>query len=574
MKILSLKSLNINSLVGEVEIDFAELTKDSSLFAITGPTGSGKSTLLDIISCALYGRTARLKNPNDLMSRHSGECYCEVEFEIREKRYRSSWSQKRAHNKHDGKLQTAKMELIDLAEEKVLPLKSKEVPKKIEELSGLDFGRFTQSMMLAQGGFDAFLKADEKERSALLEKITGTQIYADISVAIFDKHRNYAQDIESDQKILESIVLLDDEVIDEKQKNLDLNISQKKKTDIELQTIRSALNWVQKLSELIADSKKHEDEFLLAKKSKDEHKDDFEKLALANRALNVSSTFTVHNQLQKSIDSDKSTLVNLTKELEKLQQDIKQKTKEYDVFNKEFIQNTTEFESQNKKLKLARDIKTQEVEVSKNIAKEQLILEQKKEELEKLTKTLKTLVDNYKTIDKKIEIQRSYLANNSQDEKLTSNLAVIEQTLIQYKAETEIISTKQEEAGQLTQSLQQEQIKFDLLKEEVDRLSDLYNTKELEYKKLNESSSSDSKIEETILKSLKDVETLRSALDNYTKLTQKRDNEIEFNENNTIQEKALQESQKLLQQHIKGIKEHIETLRDKKDKEQLIKPKI
>ena len=87
MKILSIKALNINSLKGVTEINFSDLTKDSALFAITGPTGSGKSTILDIISCALYGRTARLKNPNDLMSRHSGEAYCEVEFELKGNRY-------------------------------------------------------------------------------------------------------------------------------------------------------------------------------------------------------------------------------------------------------------------------------------------------------------------------------------------------------------------------------------------------------------------------------------------------------------------------------------------------------
>ena len=130
MKILSLKSLNINSLKGKTEINFAELTKTSALFAITGPTGSGKSTLLDIISCALYGRTARLKNPNDLMSRHCGEAYCEVEFEIKNRKYRASWTQKRAHNKHDGKFQTAKMELVDLEDDKVISFKSREVPKK------------------------------------------------------------------------------------------------------------------------------------------------------------------------------------------------------------------------------------------------------------------------------------------------------------------------------------------------------------------------------------------------------------------------------------------------------------
>ena len=78
MKILKIKSLNINSLKGEFEVDFEKFLKDESLFAITGPTGAGKSTILDIITCAMYARTARLSNPNELISRHTAECLCEV----------------------------------------------------------------------------------------------------------------------------------------------------------------------------------------------------------------------------------------------------------------------------------------------------------------------------------------------------------------------------------------------------------------------------------------------------------------------------------------------------------------
>ena len=170
-------------------IDFrTSFLNNNALFAITGPTGAGKSTILDIITCALYGRTPRLKNPNELMARHTGECYCEVEFEIRGDVYRSSWTQKRARKSAGGKFQTAKMELSSVSDAKVLKATLRDVPKYVEELSGLDFDRFIQSMMLAQGSFDAFLKAKESDRSILLEKITGTQIYAKISKEIYDTY--------------------------------------------------------------------------------------------------------------------------------------------------------------------------------------------------------------------------------------------------------------------------------------------------------------------------------------------------------------------------------------------------
>ena len=215
MKILKIKAKNINSLK-TVDIDFEEFLKDSTLFAITGSTGSGKSTILDIITCALYGRTPRLKNPEELMRRHTAEAFCEVEFAVKGESYRSSWKIKRARGKATGKIQSAKMELSHIDTSKIITSKKSEVPKKIEALSGLDFDRFVQSMMLAQGSFDAFLRAKESDRSRLLEKITGTQIYADISSKIFEIFAKSKKEIEIEEGVLNSIEMLDGEVLEDK----------------------------------------------------------------------------------------------------------------------------------------------------------------------------------------------------------------------------------------------------------------------------------------------------------------------------------------------------------------------
>lgn len=571
MKIISIKSLNINSLKGITEINFAELTKESALFSITGPTGSGKSTILDIISCALYGRTARLKNPNDLMSRHSGEAYCEVEFEIKGKTYRSSWTQKRAHKKYDGAFQTAKMELIDLEENKILPLQSREVPKKIEELSGLDFGRFTQSMLLAQGGFDAFLKADEKERSALLEKITGTQIYADISIAIFEKHRAYQQEMDSDQKILESIELLDKEVVEKMQKQLSQNIVKRRETDEELKKLTVARNWLQRLLELTNESKRYEEEFREVTKLKEDNKTSFVKLALANRALNVFATFSSHTQLQKSVAVDKTTAMKLAGELTLLDEEIKNKDKEYAALQKEFEKDSAEFEAQNQKLKKAREIQTQEKETQINLSKEEKSLKGKQENLTQITDTLNAIVKEHNDFQKQVDSKKSYLLTNAKDEQLVSVVGMIEQNIKEYKKEVQSLSDNQSKLELSGRTHLTQETNYNLKKEEVDKLAAIFKDKELTYTDLVQNSLNDFKIEESAKKSLEDIQTIMRALQSYAKVVKNRDEEFKEHEKNSDLVNSLRETQRVSQQYINEIKKHIETLREKQEKEQLLK---
>lgn len=204
MKILSLRLLNLNSLRGEWKIDFRDPAfATSNLFAITGPTGAGKSTLLDAICLALYHQTPRLKllsqTNNELMSRHSAECLAEVEFSVQGQGYRAFWSQRRSRGALDGNLQAAKVELAKLDGE-ILTDKSSEKLKITEQLTGLDFARFTRSMLLSQGNFAAFLNASANERAELLEELTGTEIYGQLSMQVFARCR----ELETEQKLTQA----------------------------------------------------------------------------------------------------------------------------------------------------------------------------------------------------------------------------------------------------------------------------------------------------------------------------------------------------------------------------------
>ena len=116
MRILKVRLRNINSLVGDWTIDFENPAYTSEgLFAICGPTGAGKSTILDAICIALYGKTPRLGDltmgGNEAMSRETGILESEVTFLAKGVRYRAVFSQRRAREKADGRLQQSCVEL-------------------------------------------------------------------------------------------------------------------------------------------------------------------------------------------------------------------------------------------------------------------------------------------------------------------------------------------------------------------------------------------------------------------------------------------------------------------------------
>nr|WP_313062638.1 AAA family ATPase [Moraxella sp. CTOTU49097] len=222
MRILKLRFQNLNSLQGEWEIDFRHAAyADEGIFAITGSTGAGKSTILDAICLALYGATPRLgeitQSKNDLMSRHTGECLSEVIFATKSGSYRCTWLQKRARKNPEGNLQSPTHEIApftdDAANLPPLETQTRKTRKLVAEFTGMDFDRFTRAMLLAQGSFAAFLQANSDERSNLLEEITGTEIYGDISKKVHEFKTQSDAELKTLTDRLSGMTVLSDEEI-------------------------------------------------------------------------------------------------------------------------------------------------------------------------------------------------------------------------------------------------------------------------------------------------------------------------------------------------------------------------
>lgn len=257
MRITRVRLKNLNSLVGEWEVDLTadDFTADG-IFAIIGPTGAGKTTILDAICLALYGRTPRLdrvnKSGNEIMSRQAGECFAEVEFTTAQGRYRSMWRQRRARLKPDGELQPAQHEVSDMDTGKPLGEKLRDSALEVERITGMDFERFTRSMLLAQGNFATFLNASPNERAPILEEITGTQIYSDISRHVHEVLSGKAKELAAAQQTLQGIVVLSE--ADEQQLRDDLAGAEDaaRLQEAKVTELTAALVWLDGIADLEA----------------------------------------------------------------------------------------------------------------------------------------------------------------------------------------------------------------------------------------------------------------------------------------------------------------------------------
>ena len=233
MKIIRLSLNNLASLSGEQSIHFdTHPLQYAGLIAITGKTGAGKSTLLDAMCLALFDQIPRLTGAAGALQDTSGQSilikdtkhilrrgcingYAEVEFiALDQKRYLARWEIRRTRNKLDGNLKVDRF-VQCLEDERILTQKISECTPCIIQLIGLDFKQFTRSVLLAQSEVGAFLKAKDDQRADLLEYLTNSSIFSQVSQAAFEKTKSYKVELDKIESIIGHIQLLSDEQIAE-----------------------------------------------------------------------------------------------------------------------------------------------------------------------------------------------------------------------------------------------------------------------------------------------------------------------------------------------------------------------
>jgi len=304
MKVLRLSFKNLNSLTGVWEVDFKHPDYVSSgIFAITGPTGAGKTTILDAICLALYGQTPRLgritQGENEIMSRQTGECFAEVEFETAKGRFRCHWSQHRSRKQADGQLQSPRHEIAAAESGMILESKLRAVADKVEDVTGMDFDRFTRSMLLAQGGFAAFLQARPDERAPILEQITGTAIYSRISIKVHERTSEERKRLGELRAELDGIQLLSPAEAESLQTEKSQLQLAERALAADARILGEAQSWLERIGALEGELRRLEETKIAFETRKAEAEPELERLVAAGLALTLGGDHA-HLRLMRS----------------------------------------------------------------------------------------------------------------------------------------------------------------------------------------------------------------------------------------------------------------------------------
>jgi len=327
MRVLRLRFRNLNSLTGEWDIDFTHPDYVSSgIFAITGPTGAGKTTILDALCVALYGQTPRLgkitQSGNEIMSRQTGECFAEAEFETARGRFRCHWSHHRSRKRADGQLQLPKHEIAEAGSGKILESKLAAVARKVEEVTGMDFDRFTRAMLLAQGGFAAFLQATPDKRAPILEQITGTEIYSRISMKVHEFTAEQRKKLETMRLELDGMQLLAPE--EEEALRRDQVEKQREETVLlaSVREIRDTLAWKERIAQLESEIAGLEETWISFEAQKRAAAPELESLAQARRAMTLEGDYAQITAVKKQQGDEQSELIKAKEMLPAMQQGL------------------------------------------------------------------------------------------------------------------------------------------------------------------------------------------------------------------------------------------------------------
>lgn len=190
-------------------VDFDDLA-GAGLFLMRGDTGAGKTSVLDAVCFALYGTVPGVRPTHRLRSDHapaSTRTEVVLEFSAAGRRLRITRTPKQSRPSSRAKSGTATSEAtVQLHEQagtsdgaavwEQVCANHQDAAKEIEAAIGLSKEQFCQVVLLPQGDFAKFLRADAKDRAALLRQLFGTGRFQELQAWLLRRARAAKDDMD------------------------------------------------------------------------------------------------------------------------------------------------------------------------------------------------------------------------------------------------------------------------------------------------------------------------------------------------------------------------------------------
>lgn len=192
-------------------IDFEELGADG-LFLLHGRTGAGKTTILDAIAYALYGRVPGARGDKRLHSDHAPahtrpEVILEATLGGRRVRIIRSPEFERPKLRGSGnRVEHAKATLAWLDGRGTNLSRINEIGDEVIRLLGMSADQFFQVVLLPQGDFARFLRAENEDRERLLEKLFDTGRFGTAEQWLAAQRKNSGEQIGAQQRNVEDLI--------------------------------------------------------------------------------------------------------------------------------------------------------------------------------------------------------------------------------------------------------------------------------------------------------------------------------------------------------------------------------
>ncbi|WP_182348251.1 AAA family ATPase [Tomitella gaofuii] len=195
MRLHSLAMTGFGPFADTQRVDFDALGADG-LFLLHGQTGAGKTTVLDAVAFALYGTVPGARQDGRrLRSDHAApgtptEVSLEATIGGRHLRIRRSPEYMRPKKRGEGETKEnakATLEWLDGHGENLSRID--EIARAVTVLLGMSAEQFFQVVLLPQGEFAKFLKAETSTRASLLEKLFDTARFSDVEQWFAERRR-------------------------------------------------------------------------------------------------------------------------------------------------------------------------------------------------------------------------------------------------------------------------------------------------------------------------------------------------------------------------------------------------